>query len=68
MRYWSSGKGAAKIGWGRPCDFCACLRQLRKYVKNPRYLRGLCANLHKRVLGKWPAEHDLDKKNRNCPC
>jgi len=51
-RYWASGKGAAKIKWGVKGDFKRCVRQLNKYM--PGRAEGYCANLHKRVLGKWP--------------
>ena len=52
--YWVDGRGAAKIRWGQPGDFNRCRRQLAKYVKNPDWLAGLCANLHHRALGVWP--------------
>ena len=51
-RYWAEGKGAAKIKWGAPGDFKRCVHQLNKYM--PGRAEGYCANLHKRVLGKWP--------------
>ena len=53
-RYWTQGKGAAKIGWGRPGDFNRCRKQLAKYIANPDWLAGACANMHKEVLGVWP--------------
>lgn len=56
-RYWVRGKGAAKIRWGVPGDFNRCRRQLVKYVQNPEWLAGLCANMHKEALGIWPGEH-----------
>jgi hypothetical protein len=56
-RYWVKGKGAAKIAWGAPGDFNRCRNQLRKYVSNPEWLAGLCANMHKEALGFWPGEH-----------
>lgn len=56
-RYWVSGKGAGKIRWGAPGDFNRCRRQLAKYVQNPNWLAGLCANMHKEALGIWPGEH-----------
>jgi hypothetical protein len=56
-RYWVSGKGAAKIAWGTPGDFNRCRSQLAKYVQNPEWLAGLCANMHKEALGFWPGEH-----------
>jgi hypothetical protein len=52
--YWTRGKGAAKIRWGQPGDFNRCRKQLAKYVPNPNYLAGTCANLHKVALGVWP--------------
>lgn len=52
--YWSKGEGAAKIRWGQPGDFDRCRKQLAKYVKNPSYLAGTCANLHYVALGYWP--------------
>lgn len=56
-RYWVRGKGAAKIRWGLPGDFNRCRRQLAKYVQNPEWLAGLCANMHKEALGIWPGQH-----------
>lgn len=53
-RYWVRGKGAAKIRWGAPGDFNRCRRQLAKYVQNPDWLAGLCANMHKEATGTWP--------------
>lgn len=63
--YWTKGAGAAKIRWGQPGDFDRCRQQLAKYVKNPSYLAGTCANLHKVALGVWPgqekgARHSVD--------
>lgn len=54
--YWTKeGEvGAAKIGWGAPGDFNRCRKQLAKYIVNPHYLAGTCANLHKVALGVWP--------------
>lgn len=52
--YWTRGKGAAKIRWGQPGDFNRCRRQLAKYVPNPEYLAGTCANLHREAIGIWP--------------
>lgn len=56
-RYWVRGEGAAKIRWGAPGDFNRCRAQLAKYVQNPDWLAGLCANMHKEALGIWPAQH-----------
>lgn len=55
-RYWVRGEGAAKIKWGVPGDFDRCRRQLAKYVQNPEWLAGLCANMHKEALGVWPGQ------------
>lgn len=52
--YWTRGEGAAKIRWGTDGDFNRCRRQLAKYVPNPDYLAGTCANLHYVALGVWP--------------
>lgn len=55
-RYWVRGKGAAKIKWGVPGDFNRCRSQLAKYVQNPEWLAGLCANMHKEAIGVWPGQ------------
>lgn len=55
-RYWVRGKGAAKIRWGVSGDFNRCRRQLAKYVQNPEWLAGLCANMHKEAIGVWPGQ------------
>jgi len=52
-RYWTRGKGAAKIRWGTPGDFNRCRSQLAKYVK-AQYLNGYCANRHYDATGYWP--------------
>jgi outer membrane biosynthesis protein TonB len=57
-RYWSSGKGAAKIRWNTPSDWRRCYRQLRKYMG--LRARGYCARLHRRNTGMWPG----DRRNR----
>lgn len=63
-RYWTKGPGAAKIGWGLGKtpggDFNRCRAQLAKYVQNPDWLAGLCANMHREVTGVWPG----DRRNR----
>ena len=56
-RYWVRGKGAGKIRWGAPGDFNRCRRQLAKYIKNPDWLAGACANMHKEAIGIWPSTH-----------
>lgn len=55
-RYWTRGKGAAKIRWGAPGDFNRCRKQLAKYIANPDWLAGACANMHKEALGVWPGQ------------
>jgi hypothetical protein len=50
-RYWTTGKGAAKIRWGTPGDWTRCYRQLRKYMG--LRAKGYCQNLHKRSTGVW---------------
>lgn len=56
--YWVHGKGAAKIRWGVPGDFNRCRKQLVKYVQNPNWLAGLCANMHKEAIKVWPGQED----------
>lgn len=54
-RYWTEGKGAAKIRWGTPGDFDRCVRELGKYM--PGQAKGYCNLLHHRALGYYPATH-----------
>jgi hypothetical protein len=66
-RYWTHGKGAAKIRWGQPGDFNRCRSQLGKYV-NPAFLAGTCANMHKEAIGVWPGRERGDKgKHASAP-
>lgn len=58
MDYWAHGKGAAKIRWGTDGSFARCVRKLAKYF--PKDTKGLCANLHKRATGEWPAEKGVE--------
>lgn len=53
-RYWSTGKGAARIRWSTPGDFNRCVRLVSKYMTGAR---GYCNLLHKRATGTWPAQH-----------
>jgi hypothetical protein len=57
-KYWTRGKGGAKIRWGTPGDWTRCVRNLRKYI-GPR-AKGYCALRHKEMNGVWPG----DRKNR----
>lgn len=50
--YWSTGAGAAKIGWGTPGDLTRCHQHLTKYLKNSDHAWGYCNNLHKRIFGR----------------
>ena len=50
-RYWTRGKGAAKIRWGTPGDWTRCVRQLSKYM-GPRS-KGYCQLRHKEVTGVY---------------
>lgn len=61
-QYWGFGQGALKIRWGTPHDFDRCVRELRRYIPSEREAEGFCANLHKRVLGGWPGDHNADGK------
>lgn len=55
-RYWTVGKGAAKIRWGTPGSWRRCYRHLVKYV-GPRIAPGLCTNMAKRLGGHGVATH-----------
>lgn len=60
LRYWTRGKGALRIRWGTDGSFNRCVRLLRPKLP-PKYdVKGLCANLHKRATGEWPAEKGVD--------
>jgi len=61
--YWTRGEGAGKIRWGQPGDFDRCRSQLRKYVSNPSFLAGTCANLHYVALGYWPNQGPHEGKH-----
>jgi hypothetical protein len=53
-RYWTRGKGAAKIRWGTKGDWTRCVRQLSKYM-GPR-AKGYCALRHHEVTGMWTGD------------
>lgn len=53
-RYWTVGKGAAKIRWGTGGDWTRCVRHLSKYM-GPRS-KGYCALRHKEVTGLWTGD------------
>ena len=54
-RYWTRGKGAAKIRWGTPGDWTRCVRHLSKYM-GPR-AKGYCQLRHKDALGYYTSTH-----------
>lgn len=56
-RYWTVGKGAAKIRWGTPGSFTRCVRHLRKYMPNPKVVNGYCMNLCQRMGGSGVGCH-----------
>lgn len=41
---------------GTPGDFKRLRRHLAKYVKSPKILNGLTANIHKLATGEWPGK------------
>lgn len=53
-RYWTSGKGAAKIRWGTKGDWTRCVRQLSKYM-GPR-AKGYCQLRHHEVTGMYTGD------------
>ena len=55
-RYWTKGKGAAKIRWGTGGDWTRCVRYLTKYL-GPRS-KGYCALRHKEVTGLWTGDKE----------
>ena len=57
-RYWTVGKGAAKVRWGTGGDWTRCVRNLSKYM-GPRS-KGYCALRHKEMTGAWTG----DKRQR----
>ena len=57
-RYWTIGKGGAKIRWRTGGDWTRCVRYLRKYL-GPR-AKGYCALRHKEMTGMWTG----DRKHR----
>ena len=58
-KYWTVGKGGAKIRWGSEGDWTRCVTQLTKYL-GPRS-KGYCALRHKEMNGIWPG----DKRNKS---
>lgn len=58
-RYWTTGEGGVKIGWGTPGDFSRCVVLLEEHM--PGRAEGYCANRHKEMNGFWPG----DDKNKD---
>lgn len=50
-RYWSVGRGAAKIRWNTPSDWRRCVRHLSKYLGIRA--RGYCQELHRQNTGVY---------------
>lgn len=53
-RYWTIGKGGAKIRWNTGGDWRRCVRHLSKYL-GPR-AKGYCALRHKEMTGMWTGD------------
>lgn len=61
LKYWLTGEGAAKIGWGVPGDFDRAIALIQEAItKNggkplsDRIIKGLVAMLHKMATGARP--------------
>ena len=52
--YWTTGPGAAKIGWGTPGDFTRCVVAVRPYLG--AHAEGYCNHLHQRAVGAPPGQ------------
>jgi len=50
-RYWTVGKGGAKIRWNTPGDWTRCVRHLSKYLGTRA--KGYCALRHHEMTGMW---------------
>ena len=59
MRYWTTGPGGIRLRWGTDGSFDRCVDELSKHV-GPGIVKGLCARLHKRATGEWPAEKGIE--------
>lgn len=60
-RYWTTGKGAAKIRWGTGGDFNRCVKHLGKYLRDPK---GYCALRHKAATGMYTSQHAAKIRGR----
>jgi len=54
-RYWTVGKGGAKIRWGQPGDWSRCVRHLSKFLGVRA--KGYCQLRHHDVLGIYTSTH-----------
>jgi hypothetical protein len=54
--YWVHGRGASKIRWGEKNDFYRCVKQLRRFVADPK---GLCNTYHREALGVAPGQEHV---------
>jgi hypothetical protein len=61
-RYWTKGKGAAKIRWGTEGDWTRCVRHLSKYMGVRA--KGYCQLRHKEVTGVYTGSR-LNPGNEN---
>lgn len=57
VNYWVKGEGAIKVRWGTDGSFSRCVQHLSDKVRDPK---GLCAELHKKATGEWPAEKGVE--------
>lgn len=61
LRYWLTGPGAAKVGWGTPGDFDRAISLIQAAIAkdggkplSDRVIKGLVATLHKMATGARP--------------
>lgn len=62
--YWVKGEGAVKVRWTTDGAFDRCVRHLSDKVRDPK---GLCAELHKKATGEWPAEKGVESALDDAP-
>jgi hypothetical protein len=63
-RYWTVGKGAAKIRWNTGGDWTRCVKNLSKYIGLRS--KGYCALRHKEMTGMWTGDREhLQMYGRN---
>lgn len=58
-RYWTVGKGGAKIRWGTPGDWTRCVRHLSKFLGTRA--KGYCALRHHEMTGMWTGSQQHHK-------